>query len=194
MGLGPRVARIRSMRGRMSTKTPPATPSRLAASSLAARDAPLRVLTLLVKLAKSALLHRQRFVLTKSCVQINKCYGKLEISEHKKTCDASQNLRFPQASREENHRGGLGRLFDESQSPRFCANGLCFSLLRKTGPKLARPTRYSAKRGQNRGPTLIAHRFWLLENWLLWHGGGKTIFTVHFKRLVSNRAFDRKIH
>jgi hypothetical protein len=83
------------MRGRMSTKTPPATPSRLAASSLAARDAPLRVLTLLVKLAKSALLHRQRFVLTKSCVQINKCYGKLEISEHKKTCDASQNLRFP---------------------------------------------------------------------------------------------------
>ena len=53
--------------------------------------------------------------------------------------------------------------FDESQSPRFCANGLCFSLLRKTGPKLARPTRYSAKRGQKRGPTLIAHRNWLLK-------------------------------
>jgi len=54
-------------------KTPPATPSRLAASSLAARDAPLRVLTSLAKLAKSALLHRQRFVLTESCVQLNKC-------------------------------------------------------------------------------------------------------------------------
>lgn len=33
--------------------------------------------------AKSALLHRQRFVLTKSYVQLNKCYGKLDISEQK---------------------------------------------------------------------------------------------------------------
>ena len=100
-------------------------------------------------------------------------------------CDASQNLRFHRGGLGANHRGGLGRLFDESQSPRFCANGLCFSLLRKTGPKLARPTRYSAKRGQNRGPNLIAHRFWLLENWLLWHGGGKNPFSP----CISNAWF-----
>ena len=73
------------MRARMSTKAPPATPSRLAASSLAARDAPLPVLINLARKikAKSALLHRQRFVLTKSYVQLNKCYGKLDISEQK---------------------------------------------------------------------------------------------------------------
>ena len=182
------------MRARMSTKAPPATPSRLAASSLAARDAPLRVLTLLVKLAKSALLHRQRFVLTKSCVQINKCYGKLEISEHKKTCDASQNLRFPQASREENHRGGLGRLLTNRNRHDFARTLSVSPFCAKLVQNLPGRQDFSAKRGQNRGPTLIAHRFWLQEKRKLWHGGGKTFFTAHFKRLVSNRAFDRKIH
>ena len=37
------------------------------------------------------------------------------------------------------------------------------------------------KRGQNRGTSLNAHRFWLLENWLRWHGGGKNIFHRAFQ-------------
>ena len=68
--------------------------------------------------AKSALLHRQRFVLTKSYVQLNKCYGKLDITEQKDVRFITE-LALPQSSPEENHRAGLGRLRDESQSPRF---------------------------------------------------------------------------
>ena len=62
--------------------------------------------------------------------------------------------------------------------------------MRKTGPKLARPARYSPKRGQNRGPRLIAHRFWLLEKiGCSGMAAGNIIFTVHFAWFQTKPCF-----
>jgi hypothetical protein len=105
----------------------------------------------------------------------------------KKMCDSSQNLRFPQSSPpEENHRAGLGRLRDESQSPRFCTILKERSLLRKTcqADKIFRET-WSKSRTEANCP--YGSGCWKIG--CSGMAAGNIIFTVHFAWFQTKPCF-----